>query len=219
MPSCRKSSRNTHSESPPAKRRSSVDLARLSTLSAASTARGDDDVLNQFGLTAEDALESLARAPRERAESFHSDVSDDPDAFDRMMAAQAAAAANACAARRSDTSEVSIKELELDHVCDSIYENMEEEAMLEIMRDLQSEIIGAVASMPASKPSIAKGASKNSSKASSIEKCEKPKSPTESAKDYLWNVVATPAMMMAFSSTVANGPPPALPTPAAVAAR
>merc|ERR1719327_65090 len=119
-----------------------------------------------------------------------------------MLAAQAAAAANASAQRRSDGD---IKELEIDHVCDRIYENMEEEAMLEILRDLQHELAPAAASLPASKPSIASGASKASkaAKAPSIEKCEKPKSPT----DFLWNVVATPAMMMAFSSTVASAAP------------
>merc|ERR1712054_386034 len=106
---------------------------------------------DSLGLTPEDAIESLTRAPRERAESFNSDMSDDADAMDRMLAAQAAAAANASAQRRSDGD---IKELEIDHVCDRIYENMEEEAMLEILRDLQHELVPFAASVLSSKPSV-----------------------------------------------------------------
>merc|ERR1711918_236206 len=107
--------------------------------------------MGSLGLTPEDAIESLTRAPRERAESFNSDMSDDTDAMDRMLAAQAAAVANASAQRRSDGD---IKELEIDHVCDRFYENMEEEAMLEILRDLQHELVPFAASALSSKPSV-----------------------------------------------------------------
>merc|ERR1711998_202964 len=115
-------------------------------------------------------------------------MGDDTDAMDRMLAAQAAAAANASTQRRSDGD---IKELEIDHVCDRIYENMEEEAMLEILRDLQHELVPFAASALASKPSVTKVAT---SAPKAIKAAEPSTACADKAKeksnDYLWNVVA-----------------------------
>ena len=118
---------------------------------------------------------------RERTCSFSSDSSDDLDALDRELVAEEAAAANLVQKRRLACSHerlpVEIKEFELDHVCEDIYEKMEEAAMLELLAELEYEIVAEVSEQTAG------GSMPNS---------------------LHWDVVATPDMMKQFAATVAS---------------
>lgn len=156
-------------------------------------------------------------ATRERLESFNSDVSEELDALDREMAAEEAAAANAITLNRlsaSDPSPGKIRDIEVDHVCEDIYEKLEEEAMLDILADLQKEYLATGGNLPLKK-SDAPAPTNAPVVATTVKKGALPATvkPTSCAataprEDLLWDVVATPAMMRAFSATVANSAAP-----------
>ena len=78
---------------------------------------------------------------RQRVDSISSDVSDDLEAIDRELAAEAAAAANAETLRKAESPVASIKETELDLASELLYETMEEQAMMDILGDLQDEYL------------------------------------------------------------------------------
>ena len=197
MPS-RKSQRGTAVELPAAKRPS-----------VTSTEDVIADCLNCW-----DASESPFTAHRERIESFSSDMSDELEAIDRELEAEEAAAANAITQRqisqsRSNTSSVdNIKDTDVDHVCDQIYEKMEEEAMMEILRDLQHELVPSFSSSSTTRPPTIMPTIRSTT-TNNIKPASKSTKAVETAcggrANLLWNIVATPAMMSAFSATVANG--------------
>ena len=95
-------------------------------------------------------LQKLSSGHRERVDSFASDASDELDALDRELLAEEAAVANA---RASEPAQ-SIKDLEIDHVCEEIYERMEEQAMMELLAELEAEARAALADA-AKKPKAA----------------------------------------------------------------
>ena len=143
-------------------------------------------------------------AIRTRLDSVGSDVSDDLEAIDRELEAEAAAAANAETQRRAGET---IKDVEIDHVTELIYETMEEQAMMEILGDLQDEYLANGGEpLPSAKPTAT---AVKKSKAPAAVKAAAPSPPTTCAEQntLLWDVVATPAMMRAFASTVANSVP------------
>ena len=132
-------------------------------------------------------LQKLSSGHRERVDSFASDASDELDALDRELLAEEAAVANARACEPAQ----SIKDLEIDHVCEEIYERMEEQAMMELLAELEAEARAA----------LADAAKKPKAKAPVSSK------PAESENDdsLLWNIKATPAMMMQLAASVAHG--------------
>ena len=137
---------------------------------------------------------------RQRVDSISSDVSDDLKAIDRELAAEAAAAANAETLRKAESPAASIKEVEVDMACELIYETMEEQAMMDILGELQDEYL---ANDPKPLAALAKPAKKSRAPAASSS-MELPPTTCAEQDAFLWNVVATPAMMRAFASTVAS---------------
>ena len=103
-----------------------------------------------------------------------------------------------------------IKDIELGHVCEEIYDKMEDDTMMDILSGLQDEYLAAGTTPTEMKPETTATAGKAADKKKSgATVAAKPAPPTKCAsQNLLWDVVATPAMMRAFSATVANGPTP-----------
>jgi len=155
---------------------------------------------------------------RDRAGSFNSDMSDELDAIDRELQAEEALAANALTQRRSDP--IDIKDVEVDHMCDQIYERMEEEAMLELLSELQNEMVPFSSSGSAPKvgaPKVgaptavapptcagAKGKPAAKQQPATNQKAAEQQPASAPREDLLWNLVATPDMMRAFAHQVVN---------------
>ena len=124
-------------------------------------------------------------APRDRVESFSSNCSDELEAIERELQADATAAANAKAGGHSAGTD-------LDAACEALYDLLEDSAMTSILGDVKSECLSgeSLISPAAVAPTVAT--------------VVKQLAPVEREK-LLWHVVATPAMRAAFVSTVANG--------------
>merc|ERR1719487_2884241 len=126
-------------------------------------------------------LASFTTTQRKRVNSFSSDSSDsDADALDTLelqLQAESAAAANARQKRRMAAPVEETKLIELDHISETLYERIEEDAMMEIMASLEEQCAHEFAC----------AASKQ----------------TE-ADSFHWDLLATPAMMMQFSQAVAT---------------
>ena len=140
-----------------------------------------------------DATPASSWAARERVSSFSSDVSDELEAIDRLVEAEEAAAANVLALKRQSTGDTSIKDVEVDHVCELLYERMEEDTMMDLFGELQHEYEYLNA------PKADESTTAKSMKSETI---AVPSMCAEGDKQLLWHIVATPAMMSAFSSTV-----------------
>ena len=144
-----------------------------------------------------DATPASSWAARERVSSFSSDVSDELDAIDRLVEAEEAAAANALALERHASGEAGIKDVEVDHVCELLYERLEEDAMMDLFGELQHEYESLNA--PKAEQSTATKSMQTATNTA-------PSTCAEGDKQLLWHLVATPAMMAAFGSTVASNP-------------
>lgn len=90
-------------------------------------------------------------------------------------------------------------EIELSAV-DAVYEQMEADAMMELLGEMQSEIMSELAF---DSPAAAAEPSSDSTDADADSSSRK----RDRSGDLLWDVVATPSMMQAFSAAVrAAGP-------------
>ena len=215
-PSTRKSTRNATQtiEAPPAKRPSVVAkpvLAKPVVAKPVLAKPVDPEPLEPPPLD-----DDLFTRARDRVESFSSDASDEQlDAIDREIAAEEAAAANARTSNRLSAADCldAIKDIEVDNVCESLYDTLEEAAMMDLLRDamLPSFLQGGLstaAAAPATKPPSGCKIKPTKSKKAKAKAAAEPAQEQSPGHEQLWHVVATPAMMRQFSSVVANGPMP-----------
>ena len=130
---------------------------------------------------------TLKRSSEMRDSTRDSFSSDDSDDLERILEqAEEAAANNKAKVKRQSLTDANLRTMDLDCVVDSLYEGMEEAAMLDILAEIESECLREVEYAPV---------------ASS-------KTYGSSTDVFNWNVVATPAMMMQFGAMVANAPVP-----------
>jgi len=118
----------------------------------------------------------------ERYDSFTSDFSDPglqltlrlPEPVQTQIVKRSLTTSHNAIAVADETEKSRIKEVEVDIVCEELYDQMEEQAMLDILCDLEHEM---------------------------VEQYSAPSSPVSAQPAYaslLWDIVATPTMMHSF---------------------